>query len=98
MRLFFYRLLTQFIIVLGELRDSFGLDVEVRRDRTFRDPPHLFSTVCCDCGLTHRLFRREDTRYQQPVRPIGYDYSMRMLGGSSGFEDEGVKREEEWLT
>ena len=93
MRLFFYKFLTQFIIVLGELRDRLGLDVEVRRDRTFRDPPHMFSVVCCDCGLTHRLFRREGTQYQQPVRPIDYDYSLRVLaGGSSMF-----KREEEWL-
>jgi len=59
----------------------------------------LFSIACCDCGLTHRLFRRDDTRYQQPVRPVRYDYSMRRFTDESSlFDDEAVKREEEWLT
>lgn len=92
MKLFLYKLLTQVIIILGRLRSKLNLDMIVRVDRTFRDPPHLFSNVCCDCELTHRFSYREGVRYQQPIRPGGYDYGWRRLAGSSSE----FKHEDEW--
>ena len=77
MRLFLYKLFTQLIIILGRLRAKLDLDMRIRRDRTFEDPPHLFSVVCCDCGLTHFYPKTEGTRLSQPVRPRDYDYSWR---------------------
>jgi len=97
MRLFLYKLLTQAIIILGRLRSSLDLDLTVRVDRTFQDLPSLFSIVCCDCELTHRVSHREDVRYQQPIRPEGYDYSWRRLADSS-FDLEEIKHEDEWVS
>lgn len=89
MRLFLYNVLTQAIIILGRLRSKLDLDMFIRRDRTFKDPPHLFSNVCCDCELTHRFLYRKDGRFQQPIRPRGYDYGWRRLAGpSSEFRHE----------
>ncbi len=93
MRLFLYKLLTQAIIILGILRSKLDLDLTVRVDRTFKDPPHLFSNVCCDCELTHRFSYREGVRYQQPIRPRGYDYGWRLLAGPSS----AFKHEDEWV-
>lgn len=93
MRLFTYKFLTQIIIIFGRLRDLLKLQLTVRKDRTFRDPPHVFSVICCDCGLTHMYSFREGVRFQQPVRPENYDYSLRF------FEDEPseYKPESEWV-
>jgi len=91
-RLFLYKVLTQSIIILGELRDMLNLDVIVRKDRTFKDPPHLFSNICCDCGLTHWFVYEEGNRFQQPHRPRNYDYSWRKFAGESAL----FKHEDEW--
>ena len=93
MRLFLYKLLTQAIILLGVLRSKLDLGMIVRVDRTFQDPPHLFSNVCCDCELTHRYTYREGVRYQQPIRPAGYDYRWRRMTSSSEY-----RHEDEWST
>lgn len=87
MKLFLYKLFTQCIIILGELRVKLNIDMEVRRDRTFPDPPHLFSNICCDCGLTHWVIRRDGKRFQQPHRPKDYDYTWRHGAGESSFFD-----------
>jgi len=92
-RLLLYKILTQVIIILGCLRSKLDLDLVVRVDRTFKDPPHLFSTVCCDCELTHRYTYREGLRLQQPIRPGGYDYSWRIFAGESAL----FKQEVEWV-
>jgi len=92
LRLLLYKLLTQAIIILGRLRSKLDLDLIVRVDRTFKDPPHLFSNVCCDCELTHRFTYSEGVRYQQPIRPKGYDYSWRKFAGKSSL----FKSEDEW--
>ena len=93
MRLLLYKILTQAIIILGRLRSQLDLDLIVRVDRSFKDPPHLFSTVCCDCELTHRFTYREGLRLQQPIRPGGYDYSWRIFAGKSSL----FKHEDEWV-
>lgn len=92
MILFIYKLLTQTIIILGELREKLGLEMIVRQDRTFKDPPHMFSMVCCDCSLTHRLYRKEGVQYMQPIRPEEYDYSWRRFTG----EPAVFKHKDEW--
>lgn len=93
MRLIIYKLLSQAIIILGRLRSKLDLDLIVLVDRTFKDPPHLFSTVCCDCELTHRFTYKEGLRLQQPIRPGGYDYSWRKFAGESAL----FKHEDEWV-
>ena len=93
MRLVLYKILTQAIIILGSLRSKLDLDLIVRVDRSFKDPPHLFSTVCCDCELTHRFTYREGLRLQQPIRPGGYDYSWRKFAGEPAL----FKQEDEWV-
>ena len=95
MRLFLYKLLTQAIIILGRLRSKLHIDMTVRVDRTFRDPPHMFSIECCDCDLTHRVSYREGVRYQQPIRPTGYDYGWRRLSEPSPDSEE-IKHQDEW--
>lgn len=84
--------MTQLIVILGKIREALNLDMVVRKDRTFKDPPHLFSTICCDCGLTHRFSYREGEQFQQPIRPEDYDYSWRIFAGESSL----FKSEEEW--
>jgi len=93
LRLLLYKILTQAIIILGSLRSKLDLDLIVRVDRTFKDPPHLFSTVCCDCELTHRYTYREGLRLQQPIRPGDYDYSWRKFAGEPAL----FKHEDEWV-
>ena len=89
MKLTLYKVLTQLIIILGRLRGRLDLDMVIRRDRTFEDPPHLFSVVCCDCGLSHFYPKEKGIRLSQPVRPKGYDYSWRRWAGeSSEFREE----------
>ncbi|KKN41250.1 hypothetical protein LCGC14_0724990 [marine sediment metagenome] len=79
-----YGLITQAIIILGKLREKVkrgGLS-QIRIDRVFY-PSNWEVQSCCDCGLAHRaepLFDEEvrDPHYRLiPIRPFGYNYSLR---------------------
>lgn len=98
MRLFIYKVLTQLIILLGELRSRNNLNIQriIRNDRTFfneistiRTPSWGVINECCDCGLAHRLWIDEKGLYQRPERPEGYDYNWRRFATpSTGFLPE----------
>lgn len=91
MKFFAYKLLTQAIIILGNIRESllaewtsrnWNEDWELRKDRTFY-MSNAASFDCCDCGLTHtttpldgKLIIDPAHRFI-PIRPKNYDYSFR---------------------
>lgn len=90
MRLFLYKFLTQFIIILSILRSKLDLRRGIFKDRTYIDPRELieypsFGIIfeCCDCGLSHRQWIQNGNLYSQPERPLNYDYSWRVLGGAA---------------
>jgi hypothetical protein len=90
LRLFLYKLLTQAIIILGRAREKLGLQMVIRKDRTFVDkkalleyPSYGIINVCCDCGLAHRMWLRDGDLHQQPERPREYDYSWRRYASPS---------------
>ena len=105
MRLLIYKVLTQLIIILGELRSRNKLSIQriVRRDRTFfneiseiRAPSWGVFNECCDCGLAHRLWLDGEGLYQRPERPEGYDYGWRRYAQpSTGFLPENVEMKPE---
>jgi len=79
MKLFLYKLLTQFIIILSVLRKKLKLQYVIRKDRTFITKEPKEESICCDCGLSHMVIYDYDnqvTRWR-PIRPEGYDYSFR---------------------
>lgn len=103
MKFLAYKLLTQAIIILGNIRESllaewasrtWNEDWEVRQDRTFY-ASNKESFMCCDCGLTHITLPFtgrpvvDPAHKFIPVRPKNYDYSFRKFAGTpSDFVDE----------
>jgi len=104
-RLLIYKLLTQGIIWLGLLRDKvqMGLWLEKREDRTF-DLYHNECWICCDCGAIHYSIyfgpehdcgheplhkRMTIVGHTWPMRPKGYDYSLRRGAGKPSLAGSG---------
>jgi len=85
MQLLFYALLTQVIIILGNVRKMVKSKgrTQIRTDRVFY-PANWEVQICCDCGAGHRaepLFDEEvrDPHYRlMPLRPLGYKYNLRL--------------------
>jgi len=87
-RLCIYEILTFLIMVLGWLREKLKLRWVILKHRTFFTSMkelegfgYLF--VCCDCGLSHRVFLKKEGEFMQPSRPNGYSYKLRALWKSS---------------
>lgn len=80
-----YELLTQAIIILGELRTQAikNKGHVILKGRTFcaplKDGDWGFIEECCDCGLMHRVFLKGNNQYGQPLRPKDYEYKLRKL-------------------
>lgn len=91
-----YKLLTFLIIILGRLRER----VAGNKMHLIKNSPLMaedmafeqledrgFLIICCDCGLSHRIFRhrhlspyperQKDVLKAWPLRAMGYDYSWR---------------------
>lgn len=83
-----YKLLTLLIMLLGDLRDAMttGWMALVKDSPLIKDsiPFDALSEkrgvaiICCDCGLEHRLFKDGQELKAWPLRPKGYDYSLRL--------------------
>jgi len=87
-RLFMYELLTLTIMVLSWLREKTCFPNQIIKERTFLIPTKYmkgygFIDTCCDCGLSHRNFLREEGLFSHPIRPKGYSYKLRLLRESS---------------
>jgi len=110
-RLAIYVFLTQWIVLLGALRDKvmpwampgvqWDARWKIRRDRTFM-ANSFESWECCDCGMTHltRPLDGEEPRFPAfkmiPVRPVGYNYQGRYgATPSSPFVNEDRFNEQE---
>lgn len=84
-----YKVLTLLMTVLKKVRSRLvdGMLRKWRDDRGWEKPPLLkqlynepfgLDVSCCDCGLVHKLFAENDCLQVWPLRPIGYDYSLRL--------------------
>ena len=84
-RLLVYKVTTQLIIWLSALREKTVEMQTMRRriDRTFYPSNHEY-WACCDCGLVHLTMPLNGEEFKEkafkfiPIRPDGYDYSMRI--------------------
>lgn len=86
MKLVFYKLLTQLIILLAFIREKISDSSlrQIRIDRTFYcSNDHRWT--CCDCGLEHAVkpiagepIKEKAFRFI-PIRIKNYDYKMRWL-------------------
>ena len=85
MKLFLYKVLTQIIIILGQVRKLVENPLAVRNDRVFIDLDEHQVIQCCDCLSTHYVHPLEGRgeRIVKPMRPRGYDYSLRRFAAKS---------------
>lgn len=97
LRLKIYEILTLTIMILSWLREKACFPNLILKHRTFLTPRKYiegFGSLeeCCDCGLTHKMFLREEGIFLQPLRPKDYSYKIRMLRKSSPLYEGEVKK------
>lgn len=93
MKLIFYEILTQIIVIAGRIREIFEPVMYERRDRicgvdettypghTYKAKDVLVTSIrCCDCGAWHYFWVEKKTFFGMAIRPRDYKYKLRLLG------------------